>query len=130
MTHKLAQIGMGGLNQQMKVIGHQNVGNKVDTESFTAIGQSIHKSTAVSVSDKDILATGAPVHHMVIGTRIAYINKSLKEFDKELNEAWDVLTAIALDPGSGVSDAALGKLFRKHCQKLAERERLKNNKTL
>jgi hypothetical protein len=70
MTHKLAQIGMGGLNQQMKVIGHQNVGNKVDTESFTAIGQSIHKSTAVSVSDKDILATVAPVHHMVVGARI------------------------------------------------------------
>jgi len=61
---------MGGLNQQMKVIGHQNVGNKVDTESFTAIGQSIHKSTAVSVSDKDILAAVAPVHHMVVGARI------------------------------------------------------------
>jgi hypothetical protein len=58
------------LNQQMKVIGHQNVSNKFDTESFTAIGQGINKSTAVSVIDKDILATIAPVHHMVIGARI------------------------------------------------------------
>jgi hypothetical protein len=56
----------------MKMIGHQNVSNKFDTESFTAIGQSINKSTAVSVSDKDILATVAPVHHMVIGARISY----------------------------------------------------------
>ena len=70
MKHKLAQIGMGGLNQQMKMIGHQNVGNKFDTESFTAIGQGINKSTAISFSDKDILATVAPVHHMVIGARI------------------------------------------------------------
>jgi hypothetical protein len=70
MTHKLAQIGIGGLNQQMKMIGHQNVSNKFDTESFTAIGQGINKSTAVGVIDKDILATIAPVHHMVIGARI------------------------------------------------------------
>jgi hypothetical protein len=54
----------------MKVIGHQNEGNKFDTESFTAIGQGINKSTAVGVIDKDILATIAPVHHMVIGARI------------------------------------------------------------
>jgi hypothetical protein len=70
MPHKLAQIAMGGLNQQMKVIGHQNLGNKFDTESFTAIGHGINKTAAVSVSDKDILATVAPVHHMVIGARI------------------------------------------------------------
>ena len=30
----------------------------------------INKPTAVSVSDKDILATVAPVNHMVIGARI------------------------------------------------------------
>ena len=54
----------------MKVIGHQNVSNKFDTESVTAIGQCINKSTAVNVSDEDILATVAPVHHMVIGARI------------------------------------------------------------
>jgi hypothetical protein len=54
----------------MKVVGHQTVGNKFDTESFTAIGQGINKAAAVSVSDKDILATVAPVHHMVIGARI------------------------------------------------------------
>jgi hypothetical protein len=32
----------------------------------------INKPTAVSVSDKDILATVAPVNHMVIGARILY----------------------------------------------------------
>jgi hypothetical protein len=61
MAHKLAQIGMGCLNQQMKVIGHHNVGNNFNAESFTAIGQGINKASAVGVSDKDILATVAPV---------------------------------------------------------------------
>ncbi len=42
------------------------------SKCLTAIGQGINKSTAVSVSDKDILASVAPVHHMVIGARILY----------------------------------------------------------
>ena len=39
LAHKLAQISLGSLNQQMKVIIHQNVGDKFDTESLTAINQ-------------------------------------------------------------------------------------------
>ena len=72
MAHKLAQICPGGLNQQMKVIIHKNVADKVDTESFATIDQGINKSSAVSVSNKDILTMVASVHYMVIGTGVLY----------------------------------------------------------
>jgi hypothetical protein len=76
MAHKFAQISQGSLNQQMKVVIHHNVADQLDIESFTAIDQGINKSAAVSVSDKYILAPVAPVHHMVIGTRILYSQRS------------------------------------------------------
>jgi hypothetical protein len=65
----------------MKVIGHQNAGNKFDTERFTAIGQGSNKAAAVSVSDKDILAPVASVHHMVIG---AWVLDSQRSCHKQL----------------------------------------------
>ena len=70
MAHKLAQICIGNLNQQMKMIDHQNVGNQFDTESLTAVKQRFDKFAAIRISDKNIIATIAPIHYMVISARV------------------------------------------------------------
>jgi hypothetical protein len=39
MAHKFAQIRSGGVNQQMEMIGHQNICHQVDIINFTAVDQ-------------------------------------------------------------------------------------------
>ncbi len=55
MAHKFAQIGPGGVNQQMKMVGHQNIGHQVDIINFAAVGQRFQEGFAILIGQKDIL---------------------------------------------------------------------------
>ena len=50
--------------------------------------------------------------------------KDIEQLKKELVLEWDKLTTLALSPDFPVDDMILGKMFRKHCEKMAELERL------
>jgi hypothetical protein len=66
MAHEFAQIGPGGVNQQMKMVGHQNIGNQIDIINFATVSQRFQEGFAVLIGQKDILPVITPVHHMVI----------------------------------------------------------------
>ena len=66
VAHKFAQIGQGGVNQQMKMVGHQNIDHQVDMINFAAIGQRFHEGFAILIGQKNILPVIASVHHVVI----------------------------------------------------------------
>ena len=66
MAHKFAQIGPGGVHQQMKMVAHQNIGNQVDLINFATVGQRFHEGFAILIGHKNILPVIAPVHHVVI----------------------------------------------------------------
>jgi hypothetical protein len=66
MAHKFAQIRPDGVNQQMKMVGHQNIGNQLDIINFAAVGQGFREGFAIFIGQKNILPIIAPVHHVVI----------------------------------------------------------------
>lgn len=39
MAHEFAQIDPRGVNQQVKVVVHQNIGHQLDLIDFAAVGQ-------------------------------------------------------------------------------------------
>jgi hypothetical protein len=66
MAHEFAQIGPGGVNYQMKMIGHQNVSHQVDLINFAAVSQRFHEGFAILIGQKYILPVITPVHHVVV----------------------------------------------------------------
>ena len=66
MAHKFAQIRPGGANQQVKMVGHQNIGHQVNIMNFAADSKGFHKGYAILIGQKNILPVVSPVHHMVI----------------------------------------------------------------
>jgi hypothetical protein len=66
MPHKFAEIGPGGVHQQMKMVRHQNIGNQFDIINFAAVSQRFQEGFAIFIGQKDILPVITPVHHMVI----------------------------------------------------------------
>ena len=47
MAHKFAQIGPGGVYQQMKMVAHQNIAQQIDMIYFAAVGQRFQEDVAI-----------------------------------------------------------------------------------
>ena len=66
LAHEFAQIRSCSLNQQVEMIGHQNIGDQIDIKNFAAVGQRFQKAVAILFDQKNILPVITPVHHVVI----------------------------------------------------------------
>src|ERR1043166_166478 len=68
--HARHQVGLGRLDDQMKMIAHQAPGVDAPTGSGTSLIQALQEKLAVCVRFEDCFATIAPAHNMVDGPRI------------------------------------------------------------
>jgi hypothetical protein len=49
MAHKFAQIRSGGVNQQMEMVGHQNICDQVDIINFAAVDQRFQEGFTIFI---------------------------------------------------------------------------------
>jgi hypothetical protein len=71
LPHELRQIGLGRLDNQMKMIAHEDIGVHTDAENLKRAPESIQKPRPVMIVAKDDAPVIAPASYMIksIGVR-------------------------------------------------------------
>jgi len=67
VAHEFLEIGPRGLDQQMKMIGHQDVGQHLHLVDLGGADQELQKDRMVQILGVDLLTGIAPAGNMVIG---------------------------------------------------------------
>ncbi len=93
--HPGHQVGVGGFQHQMVVVGHQAISLHLPTCFQARLSQGLDEIVPVHIIQKDVLAPVPPAHHMIHGTGI--FNASL---------AWHELKVTS--PGGLVNQNAMG----------------------
>jgi hypothetical protein len=69
MPHEFLEVAEGRLDQEMKMVFHENVGQNFNLIDFPRLVQERKEGCSVSVTGKDFLPGIAPASHMIIRTR-------------------------------------------------------------
>ena len=89
--HAGDQVGLGRLDHQMKMVGHQAPGLEVPAGLLTGLAQGLQEEFAVLIVLEDRLAPVAPIHDMVDRTRILNSQLSGHAQAKQLDQPSSIL---------------------------------------
>jgi hypothetical protein len=70
VAHASGNIGIGGLNQQMIVVGHQTISGYAQVPHLRGFNQHLNESLIVVFVEKDLFGPSASVHNMIPGVRV------------------------------------------------------------
>ena len=70
MAHASGNIGIGGLDKQMIVVGHQTVGGYAQVPHLCGFDHYLDESLIVVFVEKDLFRPSPPVHDMIPGIRV------------------------------------------------------------
>jgi hypothetical protein len=76
MPHEFTQVSLVCLQNEVKVVGHQDITYDSDVIDLGAVLQCTEKCSSVSIGDKNILFAITAIHHMVIGPGVLYSERS------------------------------------------------------
>jgi hypothetical protein len=71
VPHTSGQVGIGGLDKEMIVVGHQTVGANPHIPHIRCFLQKFNKTMVISFFHENGLTT-PPIHHMIPRPRILY----------------------------------------------------------
>jgi len=70
VAHASGDIGIGGLNQQMIVVGHQTISGYSKIPHLSGFNQHLNESLIVIFVEKNFLGPSASIHDMIPGVRV------------------------------------------------------------
>lgn len=70
VAHASGNIGIGGLDQQMIVVGHQTISGYAQVPHLCGFNQHLNESLIVVFVEKDLFRPSASVHDMIPGVRV------------------------------------------------------------
>jgi hypothetical protein len=70
MSHRSRKGCVGCLNQEVIVIVHETVRIDPHSPHLAGLAKQIQKTLPILIVKKDLLPGGAPIHDMVVGTRV------------------------------------------------------------
>ena len=70
MSHRSRKGCVGCLNQEVIVIVHETVPIDPHSPHLAGLAKQIQKTLPILIVKKDLLPGGAPIHDMVVGTRV------------------------------------------------------------
>ena len=70
VAHKLGKVGLEGLDDQMKVIAHQDVGVKDNAVDLKRAAELLQERLAIGIVTINVSPIVAPAGDVVVGTRV------------------------------------------------------------
>ncbi|HSP29296.1 MAG TPA: hypothetical protein VLN74_12155 [Ilumatobacteraceae bacterium] len=63
--HRVGQVSVRAVPQQVEVVVHQAVGVRLDAESIEHVGQALPELDSIALSEEHVSVVGSTIHHVV-----------------------------------------------------------------